>query len=188
MVFHAYIATCSAYNTLSSTSTWNNIIDALRSSTVRSQAGWREALTQHKSLALLPPTIMQCHHKLKLGQLHYLRLLFPIHQSLPPPTLRHHSHTPPNPYLGLSLMTTFHQPAIHRPLNSLIHHHHAEADSTSSILPPFSQLLHVTPEPPPSRSIPPTPVPVQQTTLRSDAVKSMGTHQRPIQPEVAAGM
>ena len=63
----------------------------------------------------------------------------------------------------------------------------SDADSTSSALRAYPQLLHIPPGPPPSRSILPTPVPVQQTT-RSDAVQSMATPQCPIQPEVAAGM
>ena len=63
----------------------------------------------------------------------------------------------------------------------------SEADSLSATLPVYSQLPHITSAPTPSRSIPPTLVPVRHTTLPSDAVQSVAAPQYPVQPEVAAG-
>ena len=103
---------------------------------------WNRSTPQHKTLLMLLPTIMHwqyLHHKLMCGKFHYLTLLSPIniHQSLSPPTLCHHSHTPPISYTGLPLTTTRNQPTTHCPPNSFLHRHQKQI-----ALPPLFQRTH----------------------------------------------
>ena len=64
-------------------------------------------------------------------------ILGTAHQLSPPPTLCHHSHTPPISLLGFPLTTTLHHPATQCPYH-LSPHHHLEQPA----LPPLFLVTH----------------------------------------------
>ena len=172
--------------------TWNNFVDALRSSTVgevrlatdlepkySSAQDSTDAATHHHALAV--PASQAHVWKIPLPNSTVTHKYPPVFASpYPVPPQPHPSH-----FLPWSAPNDYPQPTNYPLSTQFFPPPPSEADSPSTTLPAYSILPHFTPVPIPPRSIPPTPVPVQPTTLPSDAVQSMTTHQYPVQPEVA---
>ena len=156
---------------------WNNTVDALKNSTVGEVR--LAADLEQKYCSTQDTSIAATHHHAPPSQAHTWTTPLCLSTVSHPPVSASPYFAPPQPHPSQPLPWS--SPYYCPPPPS-------EADTTSSTLPAYSQVLHTPPGPPPSRSILPPPIPVQQTTLQSDAVQSMTTHQHPMQPQVAAGM
>ena len=165
---------------------WNNTVDALRSSTVGEVR--LAADLEQKYCSTQDTSVAATHHHAPPSQAHTWTTPLPLSTVSHPPVSASPYSAPPQPCpsqpLPWSSPYYYPPPTTYPQSTQFPPSPPSEADTTLSILPAYSQVLHIPPGPPPSRSI----IPAQQTTLQSDAVQSMAIHQHPRQPELAAGM